>query len=395
MSTEKKSDIEYPKLGGYCTSPELFVKKTGKPHPFGILSEIIFGGLNSYRCACGSLKNKTLDGGKVCPKCHVMCADNSLRLTTFGKIKLVVPVIKPTKKNDMIKLIGKDHKQILDPHQSDSNAAKIRYIVVSKDRSEIKLVYSHDNCPSDMVLIPFKISGIFSLIYVLRFLAKAVGVKPAVKAFDEKWIIDEIDVLPPDVRPVFKDPSNPDTLRFEEVNRFYVSLLNSNKRNQLFYPVLSEDVRSWSLELSEKLTSADFEDMNVNTIDYEQMSAFYQVYVDNIYSWCFEQIRGKEGLVRSTILSRTLEFSGRTVVTVDPSVKPYQLKVPREMLYTLWFPYFLNYLTRKGIMQFDECMSRVVSKKYSELRADEELFKHFLDFLNWFSESEEARRLNE
>ena len=386
--------VEYPELGGYCTSPNLFNKKTGQPDPFGILSQSIFGPLNSYRCACGSLKNKTLDGGQICPKCHVMCADNSLRLTTFGKIKLVAPVFKPTRKNEIIKLIGKTHKQILDPKQSDSNAALTKYMTVSPDKSEIRIVSSADSCPSDMVLIPFRISGIFSLIFILKFLDALLKVPCVNPVFENKCIIDEIDVLPPDVRPVFKDPFKPDTLRFEEVNKFYVSLLNSNKRNKLFYPTLMEEHRAWCYELGDKLHNKDFEDMNVNTIEYDQMSAFYQVYVDNIYNWCFEHIRGKEGIVRSTILSRTLEFSGRTVVTVDPSVKPYQLKVPREMLFTLWFPYFLHYLTTKNIMQYDECISKVVSKKYSEIREDEEVFGHFLDFLKWFSTSEEARKID-
>ena len=386
----KEVEIPYPELGGYCTSPNLFNKRTGQPDPFGILSPCIFGPLNSYRCSCGSLKNKTLDAGQICPKCHVMCADNSLRLTTFGKIKLVAPAFKTTKKNEIIKLIGKQNKQLLDPHQSDANAALNRFLAISSDRTEIRIIQGYDNCPEGMVLIPFKIGGIFSLIFALRFAAQIIQVPCVKKIFEDKCIIDEIDVLPPDVRPVFKDPSDPKVLRYEEVNRFYISIINSNNRNKLFYPTLIEEVRAWSLEIGEKLTEKDFEVMDVNTIEYDQMSAFYQVYVDNIYNWAFEHIRGKEGLVRSTILSRTLEFSGRTVVTVDPSVKPYQLKVPREMLFTLWFPYFLNYLTSKNIMQYDECIAKVVNKKYSEIKEDKETFKYFLDFLKWFSESEEA-----
>lgn len=395
MCEEKReSKIEQPELGGYCTSPTLYLKKTGKPDPYGILSEIIFGPLNSYRCACGTLKNKTLDSGQVCPKCHVLCSDNSLRLTTFGKIKLVTPVFKTTKKNEIIKLIGKQNKQLLDPHQSDANAALSRYIAFSQDRTEIKIMHSLSECPTDMLAIPFRIGGIFSLIYVFKFLADIVKIPFIKKMFDDKIIIDEIDVLPPDVRPVFKDPAKPDVLRYEEVNKYYISLLNSNKRNNLFYPTIIEEIHAWTDELVERIRNGLNSELNVNIIDYDLMSAFYQTYVDLIYNWAFEHIRGKEGLVRSTVLSRTLEFSGRTVVTVDPSVKPYQLKVPREMLFTLWFPYFLHYLTSKNIMKYDECISKVVNKKYFEIRQDEEVFGYFLDFLKWFSTSEEARKIN-
>ena len=395
LCDEKKSKLEFPELGGYCTSPNLYIKRTGKPDPFGILSESIFGPMNSYRCSCGALKNKTLDAGQVCPKCHVMCADNSLRLTTFGKIKLITPVFKTTKKNEIIKIIGKQNKQLLDPHQSDANAALSRYIAISQDKTEITIIRNLSDCPVDMIPVPFRIGGIFSLIFVLKFVSDVFKLESIKKLFDDRMIIDEIEVLPPDVRPVFKDPSKPDVLRYEEVNKFYISLLNSNKRNSLFYPTIMEEIHAWSEELLEKFKAKDFEELNANTIEYDLMSAFYQTYVDLIYNWAFEHIRGKEGLVRSTVLSRTLEFSGRTVVTVDPSVKPYQLRVPREMLFTLWFPYFLHYLTSKRIMKFDECITRVVNKKYSEIREDEEVFKYFLDFLKWFSESEEAMKLNE
>ena len=389
-----KSINEYPSIGGYCTSPNLYIKKSGKPDPFGILSEQIFGPLNNYRCSCGALKNKTLDGGQTCPKCHVKCADNTLRLTTFGKIKLITPVIKTTKKNEIIKIIGKQNKQLLDPYQSDANAVLTRYIAVEKNKSEIIIIHSINSCPTGYILIPFRIGGIFSLVYVLKFLADIIQIDFIKKLFENKYIVDEIDVLPPDVRPVFKDPQNSNVLRYEEINKFYISVLNSNKRNKLFYPTLIDEVQDWTDQLTEKLKNNDSNELNVNIIEYDQMSAFYQVYVDLIYNWCFEHIRGKEGLVRSTILSRTLEFSGRTVVTVDPSVKPYQLKVPREMLFTLWFPYFLNYLTSKNIMQYDECINRVVSKKYYEIRNDKKVFGYFLDFLKWFSTSEEARKIN-
>ena len=80
------------------------------------------------------------------------------------------------------------------------------------------------------------------------------------------------------------------------------------------------------------------------------------------------------------------------MVVVDPDTKPYQVKVPREMLFTLWSPYFLHYLTSKGIMRFDDCYNRVAEKKYFEIVQDKEVHGYFLDFLDWFTKSEEAKR---
>lgn len=391
---EKKTSITLESfLGGYCTSPNLFIKKTGKPDPNGILSEIIFGPVSSYKCSCGFLKHKTLDGGKICPKCHVICDDNLLRLKTFGKIKLVTPVFKYTKKNEIIKIIGKFYKQLLDPKQSDANAALNRFICVKNDKTSITLINDFSSVPDGYFIIPFRISGIFSLIFVLRYVAIELNVEVVKTAFDENYIIDEIDVLPPDSRPVFKDPKNPAVLRYENINKYYISLLNSNNRNKLFCPTISDEIKKWTESLNNKIQTNNLTEIeNVNTIEYDQISAFYQTYCDLIYMWCFEHIRGKRGLIRSTSLSRTLEFSGRTVVVVDPNVKPYEISVPREMLYTLWMPYFLNYLVKiKKVMQFDETYYQITTKKYWEFKKDPILFKYFLEFLNWFSTSDDAK----
>lgn len=395
MCEDSPSKTDWPTFGGYVTSSEIFNRKNGKPNPYGILSTIIFGPTLSYRCDCGLLKNKTLDGGKTCPRCHVLCDDNSLRLKTFGKIKMVSPVIKSTKKNDIIKIIGRQHKQLLDPKQADANSALNRYVCINKEKTNIQIVSNINEAPTGYLPIPFRVGGIYSLIYVFRFLADIFKVEFIKNLFEENKIIDEIEVLPPDVRPIFKDPNKPNVLRYEEVNRFYISILNSNRRNQLFHPTMVEELTLWTKQLIEKIKNHDFTELSgANIIEYDQIAAFYQIYVDMVYDWAFDHIRGKKGLVRSTILSRTIEFSGRTVVSVDPDTKPYQLKVPREMLFTLWHPYFLNYLVKIKKMRYDECFVRVSGKKYYEIRKDPEIYANFLEFLRWFNESEEAKTID-
>ena len=88
------------KLGGYVTSPKLFVGKKMEIDEDGLLSESIFGPINPFRCKCGKLNSKVVDNdGEPCPKCGVLCTNTDLRVKTFGKIKLTFPCIKPTKKH--------------------------------------------------------------------------------------------------------------------------------------------------------------------------------------------------------------------------------------------------------------------------------------------------------
>lgn len=388
---QPKSEKIFPDFGGYCTSSNLFIKKTGKPDPDGILSEQIFGPIVSFRCSCGFLKHKTLDYNKLCPKCGVRCIDNEARLTTSGYIKTVFPFIKYTKKNSLIKLLGKNQKQLLDPKQCDANIALNRFICIHKNLSSIIVVNDVSSCPSNHIFIPFKIGGIFTLYFVLKYLATEMKILWIQELFDNNYFLDDLEILPPNIRPIMPDPKKRNTLFFEEVNSFYISILNSNRRNKLLSPVIIEDINTWTNYLNDQLANNSTDVFDFPTNEFDQISSFYQFYIDSIYSWCFSKIKGKEGLIRNVILSRTLEYSARSVVVVDPSVKPYEIVMPRSTLFVLWMPYFLNYLTKiKKIMQFDESYYKVASKKYYELKNDPVLHKYFIEFLDWFTNSDEA-----
>lgn len=381
-------------LNGYCKSPAIFIKKTGRPDPDGILSETIFGPLESFKCACGFLKSRTLDINKVCPKCGVLCAENSLRLETFGRIKTVFPFIKTNKKVKLIKLFGKNHKQLLDPVQADANLAIARYIAVKNDKSELMILTDLTTVPNNFIPIPFRITGIYSLIFVLKYIAGVMNVPFVAELFLKEYIADEIQVLPPDIRPIFRDPKNPNELRRVEVNDFYISILNSNKRNELLQPTMQSDEATWIDMINESfINKTNTQEIAESIVlEYDRITAFYQYYVDKIYEWCFSMISGKKGMIRSSILGRILEFSSRQVVCVDPNTKPYEIKMSRQSLYTLWMPYFIRYLTvDKKVMTFDETFVKIASKKYTEIINDKEIHGYFLEFLDWFCNSEEAK----
>ena len=87
------------KLGGEVSSIKFFTGKFGnKIDEDGLLSESIFGPIHDFRCKCGKLSLESCDSGKVCDRCNVICASSDLRIKTVGKITLVFPVIKPTKR---------------------------------------------------------------------------------------------------------------------------------------------------------------------------------------------------------------------------------------------------------------------------------------------------------
>jgi len=72
------------------------------------LSESIFGPIRDFQCKCGKLSIESVDGGKICDKCGVLCGPSELRLKPSVN-NVSFPVIKSTKKSNFKKIIGNQH----------------------------------------------------------------------------------------------------------------------------------------------------------------------------------------------------------------------------------------------------------------------------------------------
>ncbi len=372
----------FPELGGFVTSPNIFNKGTQSPDPCGILSECVFGPIVDYKCTCKTLKSRTLDKGKTCVKCGVVCESSKLRLTTLGQIKLLFPIIKPTKIQHIYKLLNKDHKQLLDIEQSDANIVLTRYIIVKNDLKQTKIVTSLNNIPSGYKSVPYRISGIYSLIYVLKYCANVLNVKHIKELFDKQYIIDIVYVIPPDIRPIVAAPNKINELRRVEVNDNYISILNLNKRYNLMSASILDDEKTWNDLVTYNINNGlQHEEIIENmSIEYDRLTALYQRHVNKIYDWAYKALSNKKGLIRNSILGKTIEFSARGVVTINPALKAYEIEVSKKILYKLWMPYFLHWIcTIKQNLEYDDAFYNVATEEYEE---NKELFDEFCE---WFT----------
>jgi DNA-directed RNA polymerase subunit beta' len=369
-------------LGGEVTSIKFFVGKNSNAiDENGLLSESIFGPVRDFKCRCGKLSIESCDKGKICDRCGVLCASSELRLKTFGKITLVFPIIKPTKiRKYFNKIVGSQHKHLLDPKKADALAATSRYLSISLDGKTLKVVNALSPAPMGTYVVPIRITGLYSFILSLRFLAEVFGLEVAKELFEKKYITDVIKVLPPDIRPVVRDPKNKKEFRYVKVNKHYISLINQNNLNKSSREIARQKEQDWFERIKYNIQN-DVEDEIVDPIipEYDRATARYQYYVDLIYESVFESISGKTGFIRGSILGKTIEFSARSVIVVDPSLEPYEVKVSRKILYKLWFPYFLNYLHRYKKIDFGALFDN-----YAQFE-DYEMHKtSFSEFLEWF-----------
>jgi DNA-directed RNA polymerase subunit beta' len=375
-------------LGGYVTSPKDFIGKNLKPHPDGLFSQRIFGPIKNYCCECGKLRSKLLDAGKVCDICGVYCGPESLRFKTFGKIKLVFPVLHPLK-TDIKKVLGRNNLILLNPLRADSLSLsnERRYIAISSDGNHLKMVNELVN-KDNFFPIPFRITGIYSLILCLKYISDVLELPAGKKYYNKDLILNEIRVLPPSVRPVFINTSgNKNIIQTTELNKFYTSILQLNKSNSIFSTTIALDESDWLAKIHFMFQSQILDqDLVESTIlEFDSITARYQYYTNNIYSSVLEMLSGKYGLIRSSMLSRTIEFSARSVIVTDPSIDPYQIRVSPNILLKLWNPYFLWYLIHIKNKDPDYCYENYI------VRQPETLKEEFNEFLTWFCKDDEYK----
>jgi DNA-directed RNA polymerase beta' subunit len=364
-------------LGSFVSSPKGLIGKNQEIDEEGIFSQKIFGPIHNYKCRCGNLKTQVLDAGKVCPKCGVVCGPTSLRLTTFGKIRLVFPVIKPTKKLKFTRIVGKQNKTLLEPKFADASKSETRYIAVQKDGQKLLIVNQLDN--PNFYTIPFRITGIYSFILTLKYLSKYWKLEIAKQLFDSGYVIETLLIIPPELRMAKIDPER-NEVRMPRVNDFYTSILNLNKSHGALLSNLKVDEQLWMDQINSNIKNGLWKEEIVEAavMEMDSITARYQYFTNCVYQEVYDQLSGKLGLIRSSILGRTIEFSARSVIRVDPSLKPYEIKVSKKILYKLWHPYFLHYLSSVEHMDYDYCFENISSRNYEDNK------ESFNKFLKWF-----------
>lgn len=374
-------------FGGEVSSIKFFMGKNNSIDENGLFSESIFGPIKDFRCKCGKLSLEVYDSGRVCDKCGVICGPSDLRIKTFGKISLVFPVIKPTKKKHFKKIVGTNHKHLLDPKKADALAVTSRYLAVSLTADNLKIVDTMSPLLGYFV-VPIRITGLYSFIFSLRYVAEILNLDIAKRLFEDQYIVDIIKVLPPDIRPVVKDPKKKGEYRYVEINDYYIGLINQNNLNAVSKYISKLKEKDWFDKMRYNLSNNIVDELVDPMIpEFDAATARYQYYVDLIYDYVYTSISGKTGFIRSSILGKTIEFSARSVIVIDPSIEPYKVKVSRKILYKLWFPYFLYYLSKYKGEKYSVLFDTFTQFENYDLYKDV-----FGEFLSWFCSDQTEKR---
>lgn len=280
-------------------SVKIFKKKFF--HVEGLFSEQIFGPLKNYTCQCGTYYGISKSGGK-CEDCGVDITNSNERRKRFAKIVLPIPVVNPLMYDLIVSLGGKAIKKPLDNLMK--NEKSILYVI----GDETFVVHNDEKIP--------KSATKYEKAEAIHVLVKSFSEMMYEDLEDENWrkivnnidnfLIREIIVLPPDLRPSTQSGSKQ---LMDKINRYYIQLLTKKEVMQASH---LESIRDKSI--------------------YYTFFRNLQKDVKELHEKILEKLAKKEGLIRGNILGKRIDFSGRAVIVPEPALSLDECVLPYKMI---------------------------------------------------------------
>ena len=359
---------------GEVTKPETINYRTLKPERDGLFCERIFGPTKDWECFCGKYK-RVRHKGIICERCGVEVTDSKVRRHRMGHIKLAAPVSHiwflkgiPSYLGLLLDMSLKDLEQVIyfnnyvviDP--ADSGFKKYQLLseeeyedfIMENEESalkvgigaeaikellgEINMTELVEEIRSELAQAGGSVQKRAKLIKRLRLIESSIASNT-----EPTWMImDVLPVTPPDLRPMVQLDGG----RFatSDLNDLYRRVINRNNRLLRLLEMGAPEiiVRNEKRMLQEAVDALIDNGRRGRTVVGPNNRPLKSL--SNI-------IEGKQGRFRQNLLGKRVDYSGRSVIVVGPSLHLNQCGLPKEMAIELFKPFVVNKLIERGLVQ--------------------------------------------
>ena len=355
---------------GEVTKPETINYRTLKPEVGGLFCERIFGPTKDGACACGKYKNShNLRETIVCDKCGVEVTTKKVRRERMGHIELAAPVshiwyfkASPSRMALVLDISSKQLEQVLyfaenivlDPGTTPLEKGMV---LSEKQYQEYREMYENEfrvGMGAEAIKELLAAINVDELSESLKEeLKNTTSQKKAriikrlevIEAFRKsgnklEWmILDVIPVLPADIRPMVQLDGG----RFacSDLNELYRRVISRNNRLKKLIEIHTPEIviRNEKRMLQEAVDAL---------IDNGRRGKPVTGSSTRPLKSLSEMLRGKQGRFRQNLLGKRVDYSGRSVIVVGPSLKIYQCGLPKEMALELFKPFVVKRLVEMG-----------------------------------------------
>ena len=355
---------------GEVTKPETINYRTLKPEVGGLFCERIFGPTKDGACACGKYKNShNLRETIVCDKCGVEVTTKKVRRERMGHIELAAPVshiwyfkASPSRMALVLDISSKQLEQVLyfaenivlDPGTTPLEKGMV---LSEKQYQEYREMYENEfrvGMGAEAIKELLAAINVDELSESLKEeLKNTTSQKKAriikrlevIEAFRKsgnklEWmILDVIPVLPADIRPMVQLDGG----RFacSDLNELYRRVISRNNRLKKLIEIHTPEI---VIRNEKRMLQGAVDALIDNGRRGKPVTGSSNRPLKSLS----EMLRGKQGRFRQNLLGKRVDYSGRSVIVVGPSLKIYQCGLPKEMALELFKPFVVKRLVEMG-----------------------------------------------
>ncbi len=369
---------------GEVKKPETINYRTFKPERDGLFCAKIFGPIRDYECLCGKYK-RLKHRGVICEKCGVEVTQAKVRRERMGHIELAAPVAHiwflkslPSRIGLMLDMTLKEIEAVLyfeafmvvdpgltpfEPWQllteeeyldaleeyGDEFEALMGAEAVKRRLEAIDLHAEAEKLRQEMAETNSQTKQ--------KKLAKRLKL---IEAFIEsgnrpEWMILEVlPVLPPDLRPLV--PLDGGRFATSDLNDLYRRVINRNNRLKRLLDLMAPDIivrneKRMLQEAVDSLLDNGRRGRAVTGSNKRQLKSLA------------DMIKGKQGRFRQNLLGKRVDYSGRSVIVVGPTLKLHQCGLPKLMALELFKPFIYSKLLKQGLAATIKAAKKMVENE--------------------------------
>jgi len=423
MLVTNPNDFDYVKIGltsperirfwsyGEVKKPETINYRTFRPERNGLFCERIFGPVKDYECSCGKYR-RIRYRGIVCDRCGVEVTSSKVRRERMGHIELAAPIthiwffgskggagrVEGSFSSYIGALLNLSYKELekvvyydsyivteVDPSVEELEA---KQLLSEKDYMDLKEKYK-DKFKAGMggsaireALINLDLRAESKKIR--KDLQKMTGqnfVKASkrlslIESFirsgnrPEWMVMDVIPVMPPDLRPMVQLEGG----RFatSDVNDLYRRVINRNNRLKRLLDIgapsmIIRNEKRMLQEAVDTLFDNGLRGRSVTGTNGRPLKSIADVITGGRSETGGGDKGGKEGRFRKNLLGKRVDYSGRSVIVVGPSLKLHQTGLPKEMAVELFKPFIIRQLISQGFVQNVKIAKRKIENRDVEV----------------------------
>ena len=359
---------------GEVKKPETINYRTLKPERDGLFCERIFGPIKDYECSCGKYRWVKYKG-MVCDRCGVEITESKVRRDKMGHIDLAVPVAHiwflrktPSRIGLLLNMRASDLERvvyyasyvvlenIIDPVTGRIDLKKCDLLTDTQIRSArkkygaklkvdigaraIQTLLTNIDFDTEISKLHEELKIVVSDVDRSKLLRRIKTMKEF-KASDNKpeWmIISQLPVIPPDLRPLV--PLEGGRFAASDLNDLYRRIINRNNRLKHIEALRAPEVMIYN----EKRLLQEAVDA---LIENGARGKFFIGAGGRPLKSLSDVIKGKHGRFRQNLLGKRVDYSGRSVIVVGPSLKMNQCGLPKLMALELFKPFIIGELMRR------------------------------------------------